>query len=155
MFLGMGSCRLALILGLIASAIAVAATAREVLEGPIPAIVTEVIDGDTIAVRAQVWLGQIVETRVRLLGVDTPELRAACAGERLQAEAARDFVRHATAGGTVRLRDLSFDKYGGRVLARVELPGGRDLAEALFGADLARRYGGRQRASWCGAAAPR
>jgi endonuclease YncB( thermonuclease family) len=148
MFSGMRFCYPGLAL-LLLTALVPPATAREVLEGPIPATVIDVIDGDTITVRAQVWLGQVVETRVRLLGVDAPELRARCAGERLQAEAALDLVRRLSEGEAVRLRDVRFDKYGGRVLARVELPDGHDLSEALVGAHLARSYGGGQRNSWC------
>jgi micrococcal nuclease len=35
--------------------------AAEVLPGPIPAVVTEVVDGDTIGVRARIWLGQQIQ----------------------------------------------------------------------------------------------
>ena len=31
--------------------------AAEILSGPIPAVVTEAVDGDTIGVRARIWLG--------------------------------------------------------------------------------------------------
>ena len=49
--------------------------AAETLRGPIRADVIEVIDGDTLRVRARIWLGQQVEINVRLSDVDTPELR--------------------------------------------------------------------------------
>ena len=70
----------------------------EMLPGPVPAAVIEVIDGDTVRVRARVWLGQDVETAVRIAGIDTPELRGAdCDAERRLAEAARD--HHAQIAG--------------------------------------------------------
>ena len=66
------------------------ALAAEILAGPVPATVIEVIDGDTIAVQARIWLGQAIKTRVRLAGVDTPELRGDCPAERELAARARD-----------------------------------------------------------------
>jgi len=38
-------------------AIAGVVWAAEILSGPIPAVVTEAVDGDTIGVRARIWLG--------------------------------------------------------------------------------------------------
>ncbi len=122
--------------------------------GPVSARVLRVIDGDTILVRARIWIGQDVETRVRLAGVDTPELHGACARERRLAKAARDFVAAALAGGPVRLRDIRRGKYGGRVLARVFTAEGEDLGALLVAAGLARAYRGGRRGGWCDAAGP-
>ena len=49
----------------------------------------------------------------------------------------------------VRLRDIRYGKYAGRVLARVETAGGEDLGQGLMAAGLARPYDGRARVSWC------
>jgi endonuclease YncB( thermonuclease family) len=108
-----------------------------------------VVDGDTLGVRVHVWLGQQVETRVRILGVDAPELRARCAEERLRAEAARDWLRDRVGSRDVILRDVRYDKYGGRVLARVATAEGADLAQELLERNLARPYGGGRRDGWC------
>ncbi len=59
--------------------------AAELLPGPVPGRVIAVIDADTLAVAARIWLGQDVEVRVRLAGVDAPELRGACPHERVLA----------------------------------------------------------------------
>lgn len=128
--------------------------AEQTLEGPVPARVIAVLDGDTIEVRARIWLGQEVTTRVRLAGVDAPELSGRCAQERTLAERARDLVRSrieaaAGAAGHVLLRDVRYGKYAGRVLARVETAAGEDLGGMLIGAGLARPYAGQARASWC------
>mgnify|MGYP001996263084 CR=1 FL=1 len=48
------------------------AFAADTLPGPIQAEVIRVIDGDTIEVRAEIWLGQYIETNVRLAGMDAP-----------------------------------------------------------------------------------
>lgn len=118
--------------------------------GPVAARVIDVLDGDTILVRARIWIGQEVETRVRLDGVDAPELRGGCAFERRLADAARAFVATAVGGGTVRLSDVRYDKYGGRVLARVTTAEGDDLGALLVAAGLARAYHGGRRGRWCG-----
>ena len=142
-----------------------AAAPADSVAGPVSAEVRAVIDGDTIAVRARIWIGQNVDTRVRLAGVDTPELRGACAAERDLAIAARDFVVDAIgdgrvdgsanggAGGGVTLWDVRYDKFGGRVLARVETAGGADLAALLIAAGLGRAYDGGAREPWCAAPA--
>ena len=82
--------------------------------GPVTARVLAVIDGDTLAVSARIWIGQTIETRVRPPGVDTPELRGDCDGERELAAATRDFVMARIAGGDVVLWDVRNDKFGGR-----------------------------------------
>jgi endonuclease YncB( thermonuclease family) len=117
--------------------------------GPVVAQVLAVIDGDTLVIAARIWIGQTIETRVRLVGVDTPELRGACDGERDRAAAARDFVAAAVAGGDVVLWNIRYDKYGGRVLARVETPAGADLGRLLIDAGLGRAYDGGARTPWC------
>ena len=69
------------------------------------------IDGDTIVVRARIWLGQEVETRVRLAGADAPELNGGCEVERRLARRARDFVRAKAAGGCVPLEYLLPERF--------------------------------------------
>ena len=54
----------------------------EIVPGPVPAEVLAVLDGDTLVVRARIWLGQDVETRIRLDGIDAPELKGKCESER-------------------------------------------------------------------------
>ena len=123
--------------------------AREELAGPIPAEVVEVIDGDTVRLRAHIWLGQEVETAVRLAGINAPELKGDCDAERQLARQARDYLAILLAGATVSLRDIAQDKYGGRVVARIDDAAGRDLGAALLAAGLARPYDGGKRAAWC------
>ena len=119
------------------------------IPGPVPALVLRVIDGDTIAVRARIWIGQSVDTRVRIVGVDTPELRGECALEIELAAAARELVVEALGDQPVTLRDVRYDKFGGRVLARVESYTGEDIARLLIAAGLGRPYDSGKRAAWC------
>ncbi len=148
--------------GVLALILTLAGAARggERLAGPVPAVVTEVVDGDTLEVRARIWLGQELAIRVRLAGIDAPEAGSRCAEERALALRARAFLaeRLVPAPGdpppVVRLRDIRNGKYAGRVLARVEAPAGFDLGAALLAAGLARRYDGSRRAPWCAIADP-
>ena len=144
-----------LLLALAAGIYVHATTAAETLPGPIRARVTGVIDGDTLAVQARIWLGQDVDIHVRLVGIDAPELKSKCAAERDAALKARAMLAELVglgngAGGEVTLSDVRYDKYGGRVLARVAAQDGTDLASALVAKKLARPYDGKARQAWCG-----
>ncbi len=132
--------------GLIAAAGYVAA--GETLEGPYEAIVVRVVDGDTIRVRARIWLGTDVELLVRIDGIDTPELRGKCPREKALAARARALTESLVAGGAVRLRDVRYGKYAGRVVARVMVEGA-DIADLLLAAGLAHVYAGGAREPWC------
>ena len=123
--------------------------ARETLPGPIPARVLEVIDGDTLMVRARVWIGQEIEIKVRLEGVDAPELGGRCEAERALAHRARALIMVKVRDGAVRLSRVQYGKYAGRVVARVETSAGEDLSATLLAAGLGRAYRGGRRPSWC------
>ncbi|MGB8274614.1 MAG: thermonuclease family protein [Alphaproteobacteria bacterium] len=153
----LGRCRTAALLVVLAAFLSApsARSGPEVVPGPVPAEVVSVVDGDTIVVRAKIWLGQQVETRVRMAGVDAPELKGRCPRERELAAAARDLVQTKIGGAKVWLRDVRYDKYGSRVLARVEDESGEDLASVLSRAGLARPYDGGARQPWCATASSR
>ena len=123
------------------------------LPGPIPAEVVEVIDGDTVAVRAHIWPGQYVETRVRLAGVDTPETRRPdCEAERAAGREADAFTRAWLSDVTVvHLRGVELGSFAGRVIARLERTDGADLGADLLAAGLAVRYG--EAGPWCASGA--
>ena len=118
------------------------------LAGPVPAEVLRVIDGDTLEVRAHIWLGQQIETLLRIYGIDAPELKAKCAAERAAARRARDALVERIGDQPVMLRDIRFEKYAGRVMSRVE-SGGTDVGRALIGDGLVRSYAGKKRERWC------
>jgi endonuclease YncB( thermonuclease family) len=117
-------------------------------EGPVRAQVVRVIDGDTFDASARIWLGQAIEIRVRILGIDAPELHARCDAERQHAEAAREYLSRRIEGGEVKLTSVRYDKYGGRIDAAVADAGG-DIARAMLKAHMARPYEGGRRVSWC------
>jgi len=121
----------------------------ERLAGPIPAKVLKVIDGDSVRVQARIWPGHSVIVTVRLLGIDTPEMRAKCASVREQARIAKAFLKRQLGSGQVTLRDIRFGKYAGRVLARLATRDIDDISELLLATGHARAYTGRKRINWC------
>jgi endonuclease YncB( thermonuclease family) len=114
-----------------------------------PAEVLRIIDGDTFEARVILWPGLATTTRVRLRGIDAPELKARCGEERAKAEAARDALRSMLDQGEVGISRVTLDKYGGRVVADASTQATPDVAAALLGAGVARRYGGGHRDGWC------
>lgn len=126
----------------------VAASEEATIPGPIPVTVIATIDGDTLEVSARIWPDQTVRTAVRLDGIDAPELRGDCDGERALAREARD-VLATMAGRRVLLLRVRHDKYGGRVVARVLDEHGGDVGDRLIAAGVARPYNGERRGSWC------
>lgn len=134
---------------------AVAATApayaNDNLTGPVRAEVLEVLDGDTLKVRARMWLDQSVEAAVRLRGLDAPESRVPrCGGEKDRAEAARREVAALIGDGAVTLYDIGPDKYAGRVIARVLSSGNVDIGAYLVKRGYAKPWTGQgKKPTWC------
>lgn len=113
-----------------------------------PARVLSVYDGDTVKVEAAMWPGLTWTGSVRIEGVDTPEIRGKCEGEKRQAIAARNFVRERV-GRRITLVNVKKGKYAGRVVARIRLADGADLTALLIRAEHGRRYDGGRRQGWC------
>ena len=114
-----------------------------------PAEVTRVLDGDTFEARVHLWPGLDITTRVRLRGIDAPELKARCAEERDKADAARVALKTLLDQGEVGIARVTLDKYGGRVVADASTHATPDVSAALLTAGLVRRYDGGRRQSWC------
>jgi micrococcal nuclease len=93
-----------------------------VFDGPYQAEVLRVIDGDTIVARIAVWPGLIAEYSVRVRGSDAPEIRRPdCEAELEWGMRAKEQVeRLYPPGSAIRLRDVQFDIWSGRVLADVQ-----------------------------------
>ncbi len=133
------------------SAGAAVASADELLPGPFDAELIEVIDGDTVRVRVRIWLGQDLQTDVRLRGIDTPELRTSCDAERVVAAFARaQLVELLAVAEAVTLHNVERGKFAGRVVADVWAGDGRAVAPLMIATGLARPYEeGARRAPWC------
>jgi endonuclease YncB( thermonuclease family) len=114
-----------------------------------PVDVIRTIDGDTFEARVHLWPGLDLTTRVRLRGIDAPELKAACPQELQMAEAATDALRGLLGEGVVTIFNIGPDKYQGRVVADVATKRTENVSAALLAAGHARSYSGGRRSGWC------
>ena len=111
--------------------------------------VISVYDGDTFRVDID-ELSDIVgkNIAIRILGIDTPEIRGQCEKEKQLAIKARDFTHYyLNNASSIRLSNLKRDKYF-RLLADVYIDG-ESLAAALLVNNLAVRYSGNKKSNWC------
>ncbi len=120
-----------------------------------PAKLLDVTDGDTIKVRATIWLKTFIDTNVRIYGIDTPEIRGKCDNERYLAQQAKKFVEETLGNATeIYLDGITNDKYGGRVVSTVLYKNAkgktRNIAKDLIKQGLAVQYdGGTKTHDWC------
>lgn len=113
--------------------------------------VLRVVDGDTVDVRFYVWEDLMLVKRLRLLGVDTPELRprkgteAEREAEKLAAVVAKDYVEKTLteAAAVFVVSDWQTDSFG-RVLAGIKYTDKsgteQDLAAILLQSGYAKPY---------------
>lgn len=116
------------------------------------AVITRVIDGDTVAFQAPFLPDPLKkELSIRVYGVDTPEkgFRAKCPGEDQRGQAASAFTKQmVNQARTRQIALIDWDKYGGRVLGDVILDG-KSLRQMLIQNGYAREYYGEAKTSWC------
>ena len=142
------------IIGLLMSTFASLATAQgKQKEGvTYDAVITRVIDGDTVAFQANFLPDPLKkELSIRVFGVDTPEKghRAQCESENVRGQAATAFTKAQINAATKRQVVLmDWDKYGGRVLGDVLLDG-KSLRQMLIQNGYAREYYGEAKQTWC------
>lgn len=109
-----------------------------------------VIDGDTIRVSGHIWPNvSISEERVRLVRIDTPEMRAPTACERAMAVKATDYSNTLLRTANqieVRVYFKETRDSFGRVLGDVFVDG-VSLNDLLLASGLARKYG--VKGAWC------
>lgn len=100
-----------------------------------------VIDGDNVYVPNHMVENMPMGISVRLIGINTPEIRAAkCDKERLMGEAAQLFIRDAIDRSTAfSVKYVKWDKYGGRIDGIITVDG-KDLSQLLIDAGLAVPY---------------
>ena len=111
--------------------------------------VLRTIDGDTFDARVTVWPGFELNTRVRLRGIDAPEMSARCVEERTKAEEARAALLRLLNEGAVAISNIGQDKYGGRVDADVSTARTSNVSASLLERGLVRHYARGKRENWC------
>jgi endonuclease YncB( thermonuclease family) len=114
--------------------------------------ITRVIDGDTVAFRADFLPEPLKqELSIRVYGVDTPEKgwRAECEREAAWGEKASQFTKdQLNASTTLQVAIAKWDKFGGRVLGDIIIDG-KSLRYMLIENGFAREYYGDKKESWC------
>jgi endonuclease YncB( thermonuclease family) len=114
-----------------------------------PVDVIRTIEGDTFEAQVHLSPGLDMTTRVRLRGIDAPELKASCAQELQMAQAAGEALRTLLGEGGVSIYHIGPDKYNGRVVADVATRRTDNVSVALLAAGHARSYNGGHRSGWC------
>ena len=106
-------------------------------------------DGDTCYVIAPSLPVPLQKMSVRILGIDTPEIRGKCEEEKKLALEARAFANKMFRDAeTIEFANLDWDKYGGRVLADVYIDG-KSYRDEIINTGLARPYDGGTKQEWC------
>ena len=109
--------------------------------------VASVYDGDTFKINLNCSVAVYCEkVPVRVLGVDTPEIKGKTAKEKRLAQKAKAFTKNFLAQRPVSLTDCSRDKYF-RLLCNVTNGQGQNLAQELIKRDLGYEYWGGKKSS--------
>lgn len=109
--------------------------------------VVRVVDGDTFEANVEVWPGMKANALVRIYGIDTPEIHGKCELEKMLAQDAKLFATNWLKDNVV-IYDVQPDKYGGRVVARVNVHG-KEFSQMIIEAGLAHPYYGKTKEAWC------
>jgi micrococcal nuclease len=131
--------------------LAVRSYAEPNLPDSYPATVISVLDGDTVKVKVQIWVGLYQEVKVRVRGIDTPEIHSKnCPSEKQLGLKAKTLVQTLLPeGSTISLSHVGPDKYHGRVVATLRTTSGEDLEQRLRKEGLAVPYDGGKKKNWC------
>jgi micrococcal nuclease len=112
--------------------------------------IEEIYDGDTVKII--VLFGETpVKLSLRILGIDTPEIKHAdgrLPEENKAAIKVRDYMRSLFPKNIAKICIRDWDKYGGRVLGELFLETGENVAEILIHGGWARPYHGEKKKAW-------
>lgn len=117
-----------------------------------PVEIVRTIDGDTFEAQVHLWPGLDLTTRVRLRGIDAPELKALCQQELDMARTASEQLETILTEGGVTIFNIGPDKYNGRVVADAATRTTPSVSAALLASGLVRVYDGGHRSGWCASA---
>ena len=111
--------------------------------------VISVYDGDTIRINIDSFPDIIGKNiRVRLKGIDAPEIKGKCQKEIDLAVMARDYLRNAiNKSNQIELRNIERGKYF-RIVGELYI-NGENISSDLIKSKLAYYYNGGKKRSWC------
>jgi len=94
--------------------------------------VTSVYDGDTFDCLVDMGFSTSIKIKVRVLGIDTPEMKSKDPDQKAKAVLARDYLRDQTLNNKIILRTAGLEKYGRWLGELWRVPAeGADLGESL------------------------
>ena len=111
-----------------------------------------VYDGDTIVIDAGVFSSKrLNRMKIRIPGIDTPEMKGKCEFEKEHALAAKTRLQELLADeDQIVVVNPVWDKYGGRIEGQVVTKDGTNVAKALIKEGFAVPYDGKgARRDWC------
>lgn len=113
-------------------------------------LVTGVVDGDTLRAELSGIPQPLNKVSIRLLGIDTPEIKGKCQKEKDKAQEAKKFLTGLfVKTEKIEMFNLHWDKYGSRILADVIFDG-VNVSDQLITAGLAVPYFGKKKVyNWC------
>ena len=111
--------------------------------------VISIYDGDTLRVNIDSFPDIIGKNiRIRLKGIDAPEIKGKCQKEIDLAIMARDYLRNAiNQSSQIELRNIERGKYF-RIVGELYIDG-ENISNNLIKRKLAYYYNGRKKRSWC------
>ena len=105
-----------------------------------------IYDGDSLRA-CFLYYGKPITVAIRVLGIDTPELRTRCPHEKQLALKARDVARNLLNNRILPVQFFHNDKYG-RTLANITLPNGVEYGRHMISQKLALPYLGGTKAQF-------
>ena len=111
--------------------------------------VISIYDGDTLRVNIDSFPDIVGKNiRIRIKGIDTPEIKGKCQKEIDLAIMARDYLRNAiNQSSQIELRNIERGKYF-RIVGELYIDG-ENISNNLIKRKLAYYYNGRKKRSWC------
>lgn len=107
-----------------------------------------VIDGDTFESNIKPF-PNLSPLKIRILGIDTPELRGKCEKEKQLAKEAKSFVSLLVKDKPVKFDVVKYDKFGGRVTGNAYVEN-ESIANILISKGMAFPYSGTgPKRDWC------
>ncbi len=83
----------------------------------------KVYDGDTVYIETELWPNLSQFTKLRILGIDTPEIRTRKTCEKVLGYEAKRFLGNYLTGKALTLSDVKYGKYAGRVIGNLYADG--------------------------------
>ncbi len=113
--------------------------------------VISIYDGDTFTAQIFSWPQHSIEARVRIRGIDTPEIRGKCKSEKEMAQKAKErLIELIPINHIVQLHQVVLGTYAGRIIADVSTEKFQNIGAMMIKEGFARHYHVKEgRKSWC------